>query len=90
MPELSRFYNMVISMRYSDDEKHHKPHVHVAYAGYKASVDFDGDLLAGFLPKKQLNLVRGWVAMHEDELYTQWENAIQDIPIEKIEPLDRR
>lgn len=32
MPELSRFLGMTIRMFYKDDQKHHKPHIHVVYA----------------------------------------------------------
>ena len=31
MPELCRFYNIVIKMLYNDDSQHHKPHFHVYY-----------------------------------------------------------
>ncbi len=52
MPELCRFYNILIKMIYLDSEKHHKPHFHVYYAEYEASVGVDGELLAGSLPVK--------------------------------------
>ena len=38
MPELCRFFNMMISMFFSDDDKHHKTHFHVSYAEYEAYV----------------------------------------------------
>ena len=47
LPELSRFYNIAIKMIYSDSEQHHKPHFHVYFAEYTASVGVDGELLAG-------------------------------------------
>ena len=87
MPELSRFYNIVIQMLYSDNGQHHKPHFHVFYAGYKASVGIDGELLAGSLPLKQLKLVQAWAAIHEDELYEAWNNEVRNIPFNKIAPL---
>ena len=31
MPELSRFYGIVIKLICKDNEQHHKPHVHVKY-----------------------------------------------------------
>ena len=76
MPELCRFYNIVIKMLYSDNEQHHKPHFHVFYAEYEASIGIDGELLAGSLPVKQLRLVQAWAAIHEDELYQAWNNAV--------------
>ena len=47
MPELSRFYNIIIRMLFSDDGKHNKPHIHVSYGEYEASVGIDGELIAG-------------------------------------------
>ncbi len=87
MPELSRFYNIVIKMIYKDNTQHNKPHFHVYFAEYEASVGIDGDLLAGSLPVKQLRMVQAWAAIHEDELYSAWNNAVRNIPFEKIEPL---
>ena len=58
MPELSRFYNIVIKMLYDAEGQHHKPHFHAYYAEYTASVGMDGELLAGSLPVKQLRLVQ--------------------------------
>ena len=87
MPELSRFYNIVVKMIFKDDSQHHKPHVHVYYNEYEASVGLDGELLAGSIPVKQLKLVLAWLAIHEDELYSTWNKAVQGIPFEKIEPL---
>ena len=87
MPELCRFYNIVIKMLYSDNTQHHKPHFHVYYAEYEASVGIDGELLAGSLPLKQLKLVQAWACIHEDELYQAWNNAVQGKVFGKIEPL---
>lgn len=87
MPELSRFYNILIKMIYLDNEKHHKPHFHVYYAEHEASVGVDGELLAGSLPVKQLKLVQAWAAIHEDELYRAWNMAVRGEPFGKIEPL---
>ena len=56
MPELSRFEGMVIKMLFNDTVQHNKPHVHVTYGEYKASVGIDGELLAGSLPQKQFRM----------------------------------
>jgi len=87
MPELSRFYGIIIKMIYADNIQHNKPHFHVYYGEHEASVGIDGDLLAGSLPVKQLRLVQAWTAIHEEELYRAWNLAVQNRPIEKIEPL---
>lgn len=87
MPELSRFYNIIIKMIFNDNSQHHKPHFYVYFAEYEASVGIDGELLAGSLPIKQLRLVQAWATIHEDELYAAWNNAIKGIPFGKIDPL---
>ena len=75
-------------MLYSDDDQHHKPHFHVFYAEYRASVGIDGELPAWTVPEKQLKLVRAWAAIHEDELYAAWNNAVRNQPFGKIKPLE--
>ena len=87
MPELSRFFGIVIKLIFHDDEQHHKPHVHVRYGEYKASVAVDGELLAGGLPKKQLRLVQAWLIIHEDEVYEAWNNAVAGKAFNSIDPL---
>ena len=86
MPELSRFFGIVVKIIFFDDEQHHKPHVHVYYGEYEASVGLDGTLLAGSLPLKQLRIVSGWIAIHEEELYKAWNDAVAGKQPEKIDP----
>ena len=87
MPELSRFAGMVIYLLFNDVGQHNKPHVHVYYGEYKATVAVDGELLAGSLPRKQLKIVTGWLAFHEEEVYKAWNLAVQNKHFEKISPL---
>lgn len=56
MPELCRFAGIIIKLLYNDTVQHNKPHVHVFYGEYEASVGVDGELLAGALPVKQLRI----------------------------------
>lgn len=87
MPELSRFFNIIIKMLYADDRQHNKPHVHVFYAEHQASVGIDGELLAGTLPVKQMRILSAWLAIHEEELYAAWNKAVRNEPPGKIAPL---
>ena len=87
MPILSRFLGIVIKLIYFDDEQHHKPHVHVKYGEYTASVAVDGEVLAGSLPIKQLRLVQAWLILHEDEVYKAWNSAVAGKPFDQINPL---
>lgn len=87
MPELSRFMGIIIKMLYKDDSQHNKPHIHVFYGEYEASIGIDGELLAGSLPVKQLRMVQGWLAIHEDEAYAAWNKAVRGEQFDKIAPL---
>lgn len=87
MPEISRFYGIIIKMIFHDNEQHHKPHVHVYYGEYEASLALDGELLEGNIPVKQYKMVVGWMALHEDELYAAWNLAVQNKHFDKIAPL---
>lgn len=88
MPELSRFQGMIIKMIFLDNDKHNKPHIHVYYGEYEASIGIDGELLGGSLPVKKLKLIQAWLILHEEELYSAWNNAIKGIPFESIKPLN--
>ena len=86
MPEISRFFGMVIAMFYND---HAPPHFHVRYGAQKASIRIDPpELLEGSLSPKALSLVLEWAAAHSDELLQDWELARQFTPLNPIQPLE--
>ena len=87
MPEISRFYGIIVTMLYKDIVQHNKPHVHVTYGEHEASIGIDGELLGGKLPIKQFKLVQAWLILHEEELYAAWNCAVQGQPVNKIIPL---
>ena len=74
MPELSRFYGIVVRMYFDDDQQHSSPHIHVYYGSMDASYSLQGKLLGGKIPPKQEKLLLAWIALHEQELQ---EKAIQ-------------
>jgi len=86
MPEISRFFGMVIAMYYND---HAPPHFHVRYAQQKAVVGIDPlELLEGKLSPKARALVLEWAQLHQAELMADWELARQQAPLNEIEPLE--
>lgn len=86
MPTISIFYGIVIIMRFLD---HNPPHFHVEYSGHKAVIDIEKmKLLAGFLPRRALNLVLDWAELHQDELRKNWELCMQNKTPMKIKPLE--
>ena len=89
MPIISQFYGIVVTMYFDEQSgKHHKPHIHVYYGEYEAVIAIDGELLAGSLPRKQLKIVTGWLAFHEEEAYKAWNLAVQGEHFEKIPPMN--
>lgn len=87
MPELCRFGGMIIAMLFRDTGQHNKPHVHVYYGEYEASVGLDGELLAGSLPSKQYKILVGWLLYHEEAVYKAWNQAVQGEHFDKIKPM---
>ena len=87
MPEISTFHGMRIYMYYSDNDRHHKPHIHVFYGEYEAVVGIDGELIESGLPTKQFKILSAWLVIHEDELYATWNKAVKGETFEQIEPL---
>ena len=56
--------------------------------GDKASIAIEnGRVLAGSLPPKQLKLVQAWVELHQDELFADWELAVNGEEPFRIAPL---
>lgn len=58
MPILTRLDGIVIYLMFNDIKQHNKPHGHVFYGEFRASVAIDGTLLSGKLPSKQLKSVQ--------------------------------
>jgi hypothetical protein len=86
MPEISRFFGVVIAMYYND---HAPPHFHARYGGQKALISIDKPtILEGGLAPRVLGLVVEWAAMHRMELTENWERSRRDAPLEKIAPLE--
>jgi len=86
MPEISRFYGIVIKMFFDD---HNPPHFHALYGEYEVLININSfGVFAGKLPPRALGLVIEWATQHRDELLNNWEKAQRQEPLSKIEPLD--
>jgi len=86
VPELSRFFGIVVRMYYDD----HEPlHIHVEYSGDIAVIDFQGNIIQGTLNSRTaLYLTREWINLHLVELETDWNLAKNGREIRKIAPLE--
>ena len=70
MPEISRFYGIVIRMYWAD---HQPPHFHAHYGSNQAQIRIDPvEILRGHLPPRILAMVVEWAVLHEEELLADW------------------
>ena len=87
MPEISRFYGIIIYMYSAESPHHHLPHFHARYGEHTAVVALKGDVLAGSLPSGKMKLVLAWAVIHNKELQKAWKNLQKHEKAGKIEPL---
>ena len=85
MPEISRFLGIVIGMYYND---HAPPHFHAYYGGFAITVRISDGVVEGRFPRRALNLVLEWYALHRDELQEDWDLARERKPLRSIDPLE--
>ena len=86
MPEICRFFGIVIAMYYND---HDPPHFHARYGSQKALFGIeDLQMIEGDLSTRARGLVVEWAAQHQDELRREWELAQAREPLFKIDPLE--
>ncbi len=86
MPEISRFFGIIIRMYFDD---HLPPHFHAIYGQYEVEVGINPiGVLQGGLPRRAESLVIEWAALHQRELMQNWHRLHNDQPAEKIEPLE--
>ncbi len=77
MPEISRFFGIIIRMYPEIEAKHNTPHFHVYYQGDVAVFGIESvEKLVGDLPKRQSRFVKAWAELHKPELLEGW-NALQ-------------
>ena len=86
MPEVSRFYGLIIRLYYRD---HPPTHFHAIYGEYEALIEIEtGTIYQGSLPKTAYDLVNTWRLIHLQELRNDWNRARQELPLLPIPPLE--
>lgn len=84
MPEISRFYGIVIKMYFLGNE-HNPPHIHAIYNKEIALIDIQTlNVIEGNLPQRVLKLVKEWIKIHKQEIKKMWISQ----NLKKIEPLN--
>lgn len=84
MPEICRFYGIVIKMYFRQAE-HDPPHFHALYNDKMATFDINTQkVIIGDLPQKAIAIVQEWAKIHKNELLKIWNNQ----KFIKIKPIE--
>src|ERR1043166_8632401 len=84
MPEICRFYGIVIRFYYRD---HPPTHFHAIYGEYEALIEIEsGAVYEGYLPGTAYDLVNRWRLLHLQELREDWDRARLRLPLVPIPP----
>jgi hypothetical protein len=84
MPQISRFYGIIILMNFND---HLPPHFHAWYNDYKIIVNIADGEISGNMPARALRLILEWWDINKDVLMETWNKAHSGVPLGTIEPL---
>ncbi len=88
MPELARFFGIIIRMYSEVGGRHHVPHFHAYYQDRVGVYGInETKLIAGSLPRGQERLVFAWAELHQEELRICWTRLQQGRAPAKIDPL---
>lgn len=85
MPELSRFYGIIIFMNYRE---HNPPHFHARYQEYEITYDISSGLIHGSMSKRALKMIIEWAEKYQSEMLANWKLSEQKKPLKQIPPLD--
>lgn len=73
MPEICRFYGIIIRMYFDD---HLPPHFHAVYGQSESIINMNTlAVISGRLPSRALGLVMEWASLHQEDLKACWERA---------------
>jgi len=82
MPEIARFYGIVIKLFFGD---HPPPHFHAVYGESIGLFSIDTlEMIEGDLPNRAKKLVTEWANIHKNELKRMWETQ----EFQKVPPLE--
>jgi len=85
MPEISRFYGIVIRMFFDD---HNPPHFHAVYGSDEAWISINTlATFYGSLPSRALGMVIEWASLHKEDLIRNWTLMGEKEKPKKIAPL---
>lgn len=76
MPEIARFYGIVVKMFYKPKE-HDPAHIHVMYGEYVGVYLLDTmEMREGDLPVKARHMVEEWLKLNKRSLQEMWDKQV--------------
>lgn len=84
VPEISRFYGIIVFMNYND---HDPPHFHARYGDQEAMVEILTGIVRGYMSRRALRMLFEWSESYQQELMEDWNLAQQRRPLLPIAPL---
>lgn len=85
MPEISRFYGIVIRMFYED---HNPPHFHAIYGKQEAMISItDLKIIEGKLNNRAFLMILEWAIKYREALIENWELSTRGQLLNRIPPL---
>jgi hypothetical protein len=84
MPEISRFYGIIIFMNYND---HNPPHFHAKYQDYEILIYIHTGEIIGNISRQGLKLIYLWLDENKEALLENWELAKLHKNLKTIKPL---
>ena len=83
MPEITRFYGVIIKIFFT--REHNPPHFHALYGEHNAEISIEtGNMIEGDLPRRAQIMVKEWWEIHKDEISEMWDAKT----LKKLPPLD--
>ena len=82
MPEITRFYGIIIKIFFRNE--HNPPHIHAVYGEHNAIFEIATlEMIEGDIPSKGVKMVQEWGEKHKDELKIMWDTK----QVKKLPPL---
>lgn len=83
MPEITRFYGIVIKIFLTKD--HNPPHFHAIYGEYNGSFEIETlNMIEGDLPTKAQSMIKEWGLKYRSEIMEMWNSKT----LKKLPPLE--
>lgn len=73
MPEISRFYGIIIKMFFKPKE-HEPSHIHAVYGEFNGEFNIKtGEMIEGDMPKRAKDMIKEWINSNTEKLQEMWD-----------------